>query len=78
MGWSTCSVVTNDLDCDIVVSEFELQSLDYIESLTYTLGDVKNPSYSSSYGLNSITPVLLQGLLWNLLILESWYAIKPN
>ena len=35
---SSCGVVANVLDCDIVVSEFELQSRYYIPFQTNTLG----------------------------------------
>ena len=53
-------VVANVLDCDIVVSEFELQVFRF-----NTLGKGMNPTYCSSYGLNStITIFLLDESPW--------------
>ena len=43
----------NELDCDIIVSKFKLQSCNYFHFLTNTL-------LSPNYGLNSIT-IVLQG-----------------
>ena len=60
--WS--GVVANVLDSNIVVSEFKLQSLYYIYLRTNTLGKGMDPS-SSSYGLNCITYILLQGWIWH-------------
>ena len=53
-------VVANVLDCDIVKSEFELQSRYYVHFLTNTLGKGMNPTYCSCYGLNSTITVFLQ------------------
>ena len=53
------------LDCRVVVSEFELQSCDYVSFLTNTLGKGYEPPYPPSYGLNSVTAVLLEVLLWH-------------
>ena len=41
-----CSVVANELDCDMVVSEFDLQSRDYVQFWTNTIGK----------GINLLTP----------------------
>ncbi len=49
---STRDVVANLLDCDIVVSEFKLQSCYYIHFRTNTLGKGMNPL---------ILPVLREG-----------------
>ena len=54
-------VMVKVLDCGSVVSKFELQSLYYIHFWTNTLGKGMNPIYPPSYGLNSITSVLLKG-----------------
>ena len=42
---SRLSVVTNELDCDIVVKKFELQSHYYIHFQTNTLGKGINTSF---------------------------------
>ena len=34
--------------------------------------------YPSSYGLNSIITVLLQGCIWHWIAHEGWYVIKPK
>ena len=47
-------VVVNVQDCDIVVSEFELNSHYYVHFRTNTLGKGMNP-FVLSYGLNSST-----------------------
>ena len=52
--------VANILDCDIGVSEFELESRNYVHFWTNTLGKGMNSIYCSSYGLNSTTTVFLQ------------------
>ena len=52
------------VDCDIVVSEFELQPRYYIHFQTNTLGKGMNPLFPN-YGLNSITIVPLSGWLWH-------------
>ena len=48
------------MDCGIVVSEFEPQSRYYDPFRTNTLGKGMNPLILLSYGLNSITAVLLE------------------
>ena len=60
-------IVANVLDCDLVESEFKLQSLYYI---------LWEPPYLLSYGLNSTTTVLLQG--WHSITNKGWYAIKQR
>ena len=49
------------LDCDLEVSK--LQLCYYVHFQTNTLGKGMNTPDSTSYGLNSITAVLLQGWL---------------
>ena len=61
---SLCDIVANILDCDIVVSEFELQSPYYF--LTFTLGkDIKAVIPTPSFELNSTSTFLLQEGLWH-------------
>ena len=65
----THSIEANMLDCDIVVSEFELESRYNVDFQTNTLGKGMNPLITRlSYELNSTTSVLLQGWLWHLII----------
>ena len=45
------------LDCDFIVSEFELQFGYLVLFLTYTLGKGMKPLIPSSYGLDSTTTV---------------------
>ena len=52
--------VANVLDCNIVVSEFELQSRYYVHFRTIVLGKVMNSLIPSSNGLNNSTIVLAQ------------------
>ncbi len=56
--------MVKELDCGIVVRMFELQSRDYVNFRTNTLGKGTNP-YPPSYGLNSTTTVLLGKWLWH-------------
>ena len=58
-------VMVKALACRILVSKFELQLRYYVRSRTNTLGKGMNPPYPPSYGLNSITAVLLEGWLWH-------------
>ena len=51
-------LVTNMLDCDIVVSEFEVQSRYNVHFRTNTLRKVMNPLIPLNYELNSTTTVL--------------------
>ena len=60
--WCLRGVMVKVMDCGIVVSEFELQSSYYIHFGQIPLGN--EPSYPSSYELNSIPTVLLEGWLW--------------
>ena len=46
----TRGVMVKAMDCGIVVSEFELQSLHYVHFRTNTLGKVKNPLSLSAMG----------------------------
>ena len=52
-------VVANILDCDIVVSEFELKSRYYVHFRFDTFRKGMNPIYCFSYGLNSTITVFL-------------------
>ena len=58
LEWFPRGVVVKAMDCGIVVREFVLQSRDYIHFRANTFGNGMNP-LSPSYGLNSITIVLL-------------------
>ena len=51
----TVSVVANVLNCDLAVSEFELQSLCYAHFRTNTLGKDMNYFSPYSYGLKKET-----------------------
>ena len=53
------------LDCDSIVSEFELLSFHYIRFWTNNLGKGMNLLISTNTGLNSIKAALLQGGIWN-------------
>ena len=57
LWWNPRSVVAHILDCDIVMSEFELQSRYFVHFWTNTLGKRMNLLISSSYELNSTTTV---------------------
>ena len=61
-------IVANMLDCDIVVSQFELQSSYYVHFRTNTLEKGMKPltHYETSNRLNSITAVLLRWMVWPL------------
>ena len=52
--------MANVLDCDIVVSESELQLRYYVHFRTKTLRKGMNTPYPYSYNLDSTTTVLLQ------------------
>ena len=43
-----------------------------------SLGKGMNPAYPPSYGLNSITTVLLETWLWDEITYKGWYAIKTK
>ena len=72
-GGSPHGIMVKMLDCSLNVKEFVLQSHSYIHFQTNTLGKGMNPLYPSSYGLNSITAVLLQGWLCHH---EGWDVIN--
>ena len=55
-GRRTHGVVANVLNCDIVVSEFELQSCFYVYIRTNTIGKYMNPIVLSAIG--EIVPLL--------------------
>ena len=66
------------LNCDIVVSEFELHLHYYGHFQTHTLGKGINNLILSSYWLNTTNTTLLQEWLWNWITRESWYALKQR
>ena len=61
------SVMVRAMDCGIVVREFVLQSRYYVHFRANTLGKDMNPTYPSSYRLNSTTTILLGERLWHLI-----------
>ena len=69
--------MVKDLDCGIVVNEFELQSDYYVHFRAGTLGKEWTP-YPPSYGLNNTSAILLGGRLWHSITHERWYAIKQR
>ena len=71
--------VPNVVDCELVLKEFKLKPHYKIHFQTSTLGKRMNSiTPTTSYGLNSITAVLLQGWLWHKMTWEGWYAIKQR
>ena len=66
-------VMVKVMDCEIVVSAFELQLLYYVH-----FRERYEPPYPPSYGLNSTTTVLLGEWLWHWITYKSWYAIKQR
>ena len=52
------------LYCDILVSEFDLQSRYCVYLVTNTLGERHELTHPPSYGLNNTTSVLLLRWLW--------------
>ena len=59
-----CGIMTNMLDCGLGVSEFDLQSCNYVYFRTNALRKDMNPFILPSYGLDSIIAVFLQGGIW--------------
>ena len=59
-GGSPHGIKAKVLHCALEVTEFKLQSCYYVHFQTNTLGKGMNLFILSSYGLNSITVVLLQ------------------
>ena len=55
------SVMTKVVDCGLEASEFELHAPYYVHFRNNTLGKGMNPFILPRKGLNSTTPVLLQG-----------------
>ena len=53
-------VVVNRLDCNIIGSEFKLQSCDYIHFRTNTLWEKYKLVYLLSYGLNMVSLLFYQ------------------
>ena len=72
------SIVTNVLNCDIVVSEFELQSCYYAHFGANTLGKRHEPPYHPSYATNSTTGVFFMafGIEYNKDTFCLYYFIK--
>ena len=50
----------NEVVCDVIVSQFDLQSRYYFYFQTTAFGKVMNPTIPTSHGLNSRAAVLLQ------------------
>ena len=57
--------MTNVLDCDIVISEFKIQSLYYIHFQTNILWKGMNSFIPRPHGLNSTITVLLEEWLFH-------------
>ena len=76
MKRSTRCVVANVLECDIVVSEFKLQSLYYIHFRCYTRRKSLNSLFSSAMGY--IVPILFLLALNNPRRLICHQTRKPN
>ena len=70
--------MANVLKCGLKVSEFKLQSCNYVYFRTDNLGGWWNPLSPPSYGLNTITTVLLQSWIWNKITHRGWCAIKQR
>ena len=64
-GEGARGVKVKELDCGIVVSEFELQSRYYIHFLEKYLWERYESPYPPKYGVSSTTTVLLEGWLWH-------------
>ena len=60
-----CGVMAKVLDCGPKVSEFKCQSHYYVHFQMNTFGKGIETPYSLSFGLNSITAILLQGWIWH-------------
>ena len=68
--------MANVLDCNTVVSEFELQShYDVYFRINAPWERYETP-YITSYVFNSIIAVLLQAWIWHLITYEGWYVMK--
>ena len=63
------------MDCEIGVSEFELQSRYYVHKYPWEIYELP---YPPNYGLNSTTTVLLGEWLWYKITHKGWYAIKQR
>ena len=63
--WCHRGVMVKAMDCGIVVSEFVLQSRNYLHFRANTLGKGIKPPYPLSYGLNSTTSVLVGEWPWH-------------
>ena len=61
---SPYGIVANVLDCDSVVSEFQLQSGYHVHFCTKIPQERYELPYLPSYGLNITAGVLLHGWLW--------------
>ena len=74
---SSWGSVSNLLDCDILVKQFELQSSYYVHFRTNTCRKRKDSfDLLPSFGLNNTTTVFLQGCIWHKITHEDYYAIK--
>ena len=77
LGGSLSGMVTNVLDCDIIVNQFEPLSCYFIYFLTNTLGKGINP-FLTCCRLNITTTVFLQSWLWHLFTHEDGFTIKQT
>ena len=75
---NTYGIVANVLNCDIEVSEFELQLRYYIHFRTNSLEKATNSLIPPRWTLNSTYTLFLQGWLWHYVTHEGWYAIKQS
>ena len=69
-------IMTKVLGFSLKVSKFKFQLHCYVLFWTNTPGKDIEPSYPTSNRLNSITAVVLQGLLWHKITHEGWYTIE--
>ena len=56
---SSCSIMVKQLACELEVPEFECHYNHYVIFQTNTLGKIIEPPHFPTYGLNSITTVIL-------------------
>ena len=64
-------VMVKAMDCEIIVSVFELQSRYYVHFEANTLGKVMTAPYPPSYGFNCTPTVLLRERLWHYITYKS-------
>ena len=59
-----CGLMVKAMDCEIVLSEFVLQSNYYVHFRANALGKGMTPTYPPNYGFNGTPTVLLWEWLW--------------